>query len=79
MYRRAIWLSDTLGTRVCAQIARFSSFKQIRRLRPLDTLSLDSVHYPQLDTTLPRYSPSEEPDQTLSDRAAAGARNSDGL
>ena len=37
-------------TRVCAQINRFSSSDQIRRLRRFAAKCPDSVHYPVVDT-----------------------------
>ena len=51
-YRRATWLTDTPGTRVCPQIVRLSSSDQTRRFRRFVTNHPDRVHYPIVDTIL---------------------------
>lgn len=44
-YRRATGLNETPGTRVCAQIIRFSSSDHVRRRRRIVAKTdLDSVH-----------------------------------
>ena len=58
-YRRATWLTEMPGRRVCPQISRFSSSLQAFRFRRSAIPNLDGVHYPVVDTIGRRLRSSE--------------------